>query len=92
MKTNIKAFGLWLAMVVFFTTIGILSHKEVVAQTEQRNIELHKVGSADRVEVYKMIHYGCEIFVAVGSNGNVAGKLTGEYATPVAITTGRGCK
>lgn len=53
------------------------------------NVKLHEIGAVSNdlgdLKVFKMIHAGCEIFVAQGhwgSGGN----------TPVAITTGRGCK
>lgn len=61
------------------------------ATTPEQNIGLHEIGTMDSVTVYKMVHYGCEIFVAKGSRGN-SGEIVRENPTPVAIATGRGCK
>lgn len=44
-------------------------------------VEFHAVD----VKVYKVVHQGCELFVA--TNGAM-----GHEAASIAITTGRGCK
>lgn len=62
-----------------------------MADTTQQNVQLHEIGKLDDIRVLKMVHFGCEIFVAVGSPG-MTGELLKTNVTPVSITTGRGCK
>ena len=75
--------------------IGILARKlythqlPVKAQNKEDNVLPYLITPLGKdvmhVEVYKMVHEGCELYIAQT-------KVSVNGASTVAITTGRGCK
>lgn len=78
---------LW-ATVALELAVLLMFAVRIAANDEQPDVKPYKFaqidGSNRKVELYKTVHQGCELFVAINTDGG--------YEYPVAITTGRGCK
>lgn len=79
------AIGIWfIASLVLLNTVGNAQTADIAPY----QFGSMKSPSGIEVRLFKTVHQGCELFVAIGDGVYVAG---GNSAS-VAMTTGRGCK
>jgi hypothetical protein len=78
--------------VPFLIVLGVVAASRISEAQSPQEIKPYQVGEVgvpfhmQPVTIYKLVHQGCEVFIAV--NGTISGK----EAASVAIATGRGCK
>lgn len=79
---------LWRGLILVLVGTAVwLSAKKAKAETTQE-VAPYLVGTAGSTKVYKLVHQGCEIFVAE----NYQFQMNHGDAVAAGIATGRGCQ
>lgn len=78
---------LFIVCLVLLTMLGVGKAAEQVDVKPYEFAVINDPGfNVGTTHIYKAVHQGCELFVAIDSSGN------SDHGRGIALTTGRGCK
>jgi hypothetical protein len=81
-----------LSFALMTLSIVIFCAPNTLGQSQGQEVKPYVVAELPNgSKLYKLVHQGCELFYVAGSVGHT-GELMKEWNTPVALTTGRGCR